>query len=358
MHVAFLTSARSWRGSASVFAAVAQGAQEGGHAVLGLVAHAALEREFGARGVPAQTLPVRHTSPRAAWALRRALQETVATHLVVDKARDVRNGALATLGRGIPIVYSVSTPVPSVEPHTRLAFRAVRRTVFLTDGLARAALARAPFMRRAPWSVIPNGVDCEVFRPDPEAARAFRARWRVSEAAPLLIGVGALEVEKRWDLLLEALARMPGPQPPLILCGTGSREAALREQAGRLRLDVRFAGQLPTEALVGAYSAATVVVHTRPDEVFSLALLEALACGAPIVAANGGGTAELIGEAGVLVAPGDGAAFARALGALLENGDRRVALGSAARERALERYSQARMVQDYLALLQSLAETP
>ena len=68
MHVAFLTSARSWRGSASVFAAVAQGALEGGHAVVGLVGHAPLEREFGARGVPARTLPVRHTSLRAAWA--------------------------------------------------------------------------------------------------------------------------------------------------------------------------------------------------------------------------------------------------------------------------------------------------
>src|SRR5206468_3213156 len=113
----------------------------------------------------------------------------------------------------------------------------------------------------------------------------------------------------------------------------------LRRQAERLRVDVHFVGEVEAADLVGAYNAATCVVHTRPDEVFSLALIEALACGRPVLAADGGGTAELVGDAGVLATPGDPGAFARLLRALLTDGSRRAALGAAARQRAVTHYS-------------------
>jgi len=158
--------------------------------------------------------------------------------------------------------------------------------------------------------------------------------------------------------LLESLALVRPPAPRLVLCGEGALADSLRAQAHALRLEVSFVGQLDPAELVGAYNAATCVVHTRPDEVFALALLEALACGRPVVAADGGGTRELLGAAGVLAPSGNPEGFARALGELLQDAPRRAALGAAARRWALERYSVARLVRDYADALETLGAAP
>jgi glycosyltransferase involved in cell wall biosynthesis len=330
------------------------GLETRGHRSQALVANDALAQGFRARGVEALTLPVAHTRLRGARALRKALRASGTDVLLADTARDVRLAALASLGMRTPIVYCISTPDPQRDPLTRILFRQVRLTVFLSDGLARRALAAAPFMRRAAQRVIPNGVDCTFFRPDPAAGQVFRSRYGLGTGA-LLLGVGALAPEKRWDLLLESLAKLPRPAPPLLLCGVGALEGALRAHADRLHLDVRFVGQIESGELVEAYNAATCVVHARPDEVFALVLIEALACGRPVVAAGGGGTPDVLGDAGVLASPGDTAAFAQELARLLADEPRRTALSRAARERAVARFSLERMVTDYGELVESLA---
>jgi glycosyltransferase involved in cell wall biosynthesis len=356
--IALLTSSRFWRGSTNVFAVLGRGLADRGHTTTALVAYEPLVGGFQARHLSVRKLPVGHTTWKGARALRQALgRDGLGADLVlVDRARDIRLAAFASLGTPLVVVYCISTPRPPRDLLTRLAFRRVAATVFLTQQLAQSALAEAPFMRRAGQHVIPNGVDCDVFRPDEAAGRAFRQRHALGDGH-LLLGVGALEVEKRWDLLLDSLARLPTPAPPLVLCGTGALEDAHRAHAGRLGLDVRFLGQLDPSELVAAYNAATCVVHTRPDEVFALALIEALACGRPVLASGGGGgTPELVGDAGVLAPPEDPGAFARLLGALLADPERRAALALAARRRALERYSVERMVRDYAAVLESLGE--
>jgi glycosyltransferase involved in cell wall biosynthesis len=92
--------------------------------------------------------------------------------------------------------------------------------------------------------------------------------------------------------------------------------------------------------------------------VFALALIEALACGRPVVAADGGGTRELLGAAGVLAPSGNPAGFARALGDVLHDAPRGAALGAAARHWALERYALGRLVRDYAAALETLGAVP
>lgn len=354
LNIALLTSTRSWRGSTTVFAVLARGLAALGHRTTALVAYERVARGFHEQGLDARTLPVGHTSLTAARALRRAARELATDVLFLDRPRDVRHAAYAALRRPVTLVYCLSTPSPPRDLLTRLAFRRVGIAVFLSDHLARRALAEAPFLEHAARHVIPNGVDCDRFRPDEAAGRAFRERHDLGDG-PVLVGVGALEIEKRWDLLLDGVARLPSPVPPLVLCGGGALEGALRAQAQRLRVDVRFAGEVEPSQLVGAYNAATCVVHTRPDEVFSLALIEALACGRPVLAAAGGGTAELLGDAGVLAPPGDAAAFADMLQDLLRDAPRRAALGIAGRRRALKRYSVDRMVRDYAELVQALA---
>jgi glycosyltransferase involved in cell wall biosynthesis len=354
LRIALLTSSRFWRGSSSVFAVLARGLAERGHTTTALVAYEPVAGGFRERHVAVRMLPVGHTTLRGARALRRALRDLAADVVLVDRARDIRLAAFASLRTPLAVVYCISTPRPPRDLLTRLAFRRVALTVFLTRQLAHSALAEAPFMRGAERRVIPNGVDCDLFRPDEAAGRAFRLRHGLGDR-PILLAVGALEIEKRWDLLLESLALLPAPAPPLVLCGTGALEGSLRAHVERLGLDARFVGQLDSGELVGAYNAATCVVHTRPDEVFALALIEALACGRPLVASGGGGTPELVGDAAVLAPPADPGAFARLLENLLRDPERRAALGLAARRRALALFSRERMVRDYGEALEALS---
>jgi glycosyltransferase involved in cell wall biosynthesis len=353
LRIALLTSSRFWRGSSSVFATLARGLADRGHTTTAVVAYEAVAGGFRERNLSVRLLPVGHTTLKGARALRRGLRDLAADIVLVDRARDIRLAAFASLRARLTLVYCISTPRPPRDLLTRLAFRRVALTVFLTRQLADRGLTEAPFMRRAGHRVIPNGVDCDQFRPDEAAALAFRERHGLGDR-PILVAVGALEVEKRWDLLLESVALLPAPAPPLVLCGSGALEATLRAQARRLGVDVRFVGQLDPAQLVGAYNAATCVVHTRPDEVFALALIEALACGRPLIASGGGGTPELVGDAAVLAPPADARAFARLLEDLLGDDQRRAALALAARRRALECYSVERMVSDYADVLAAL----
>ncbi len=351
--VALVTTARSWRGSASVFASVGQGLAARGHVVHALVAHAELENGFRSRGIPATRLAIGDTGLAEAWHLRRALRGLHAVVALADKARDVRLAALTSFLHPLRIVYCISTPAMPGDPLTRLLFRRVSLTVFLTEGQERSFLERRAFMSRRPHTVIHNGVDVSRFRPDPAAGAAFRRRLGL-ENGPLLVAVAALHPEKRLGWLLDAVALLNPGAPPIVICGAGAEREALAARAQRLGLDLRLPGHLAADELIGAYNAATVVVQARPDEGFPLSLAEALACGRPVLAVEGGGTPEVLGDAGVVAPRDHPRAFAALLGELLVDAARREGLGAAARRRAVERFTLERMQQRYADALEAL----
>ena len=353
LRVALLITARDWRGSAAVFAVVAKGLRERGHQALALVARAPLREGFQEEGVPVRQLAIGATGFPEARRTHRALAEFAAEVVLADARRDVRLAAAASLIRPVRIVYCISTPTPPRDPLTRLACRRVSLTVFLTRRLQTDGIHRLPVLGRRPYRVIYNGVDGATFHPDPAAGRAFRERHGLGDH-PVLLAVGALEPEKHWDELLESLALLPRPVPPLLLRGSGRLEAPLRAQAERLGLDLRILPRLPAADLVAAYNAATCVVHSSPSEPFGLVVAEAMACGRPVVAVAGGGPEEVLGDTGVIAPPQDPVAFARHLDALLTNPDRRAVLGAAARRRVLERYSVERMQREHVEAIEAL----
>ena len=356
MRIALLTTARAWRGSGTSFTHIAQGLAARGHVLQLLSAAPAVTAELAARGLRARELPIRHSGFREARALARALDEFAAAVVIVDKPRDLRLGALASLGRSFALVYrhNVGAAAPPRDVTVWLAYRRVRMTIFLTHAGEREALARAPFMGRPARRVIYEGVNLERFRPDPAAGRAFRERQGLGDG-PSVLAVGALEREKRYGWLLAALARLEEPRPRLMVCGDGGLAGALRAQAERERLDVRWLGQVTPRELAGAYNAATCVVHGCDVETFGIAVAEAMACARPVVAVAGGGIPEVLGGTGVLAPADDPAAFARAVAELLADPQRRDALGAAARGRALARFALERMGREYGEALEAIA---
>jgi glycosyltransferase involved in cell wall biosynthesis len=320
-----------------------------------LVGERPIADTIAAMDIPVDLVPSKNTGLSETLVLRRMLREHQVQALLADRPRDLRLAALASLDRPIPLIYryNVRRERPPTDLVTRLAYRRVAATVFLTPGWAEHTLERASFMKRAAHRVIWNGVDTATFRPDATAGLAFRRQHNLGDG-PLLVASGALYPDKRFDILIAALPLMRGVRPPLVICGAGVEEAALRAQAERLDVAVHFVGFQPLDQMVGAYNAATVVIHAGPVETFGRSVAEAMACARPVVAVSAGSLSEVVGDGGILVPPNDPAAFAAALDQLLPDQARRESLGAAARSRCLERFSEERSLSEYEALFSEL----
>ena len=154
-------------------------------------------------------------------------------------------------------------------------------------------------------TVINNAIDHEAFRRNPTARDRIRRELNISNDAEVIGAVGRLEDEKRFDLLLEAIAglRARHPSVVLIIVGEGSLRADLEQRIEALALarSVRLAGHRTD--IVALHSAFDVFVQSSEREGTPNCVLEAMALETPIVATAAGGTGELMtdGAHGLLV---------------------------------------------------------
>ena len=202
-------------------------------------------------------------------------------------------------------------------------------------------------------AVIPNGVSTAVFD-------------RISgPAAPTddeLLFVGQLQEFKGLDYLLHALPAIQAAHPRVklrVVYQTGELLDRYRKNAARLRLDgcVEFAGSQTAADLAQLYSAAAIVVSPSLGECLSTVVLEAMCCGAAVVATDVGGIREQLDEyTGVIVPPRDSAALARAVCTLLADTDRRRRLGEAARRKAHAQFSVHQMIDRHVRLYEEVLE--
>lgn len=165
--------------------------------------------------------------------------------------------------------------------------------------------------------VLRNGVDLVRFRPMDRAGA--RRKYGVEGPSPVLLSVGHLIERKGHHLVIEALARQP--TAILLIAGDGPERGALGELASRLGVAgrVRFLGRKPHDELPEIYSAADILVLASSREGWANVLLEAMACGTPVIASNVWGTPEVVAApaAGRLVAERTGKAFAEEIARLL-----------------------------------------
>jgi glycosyltransferase involved in cell wall biosynthesis len=261
-----------------------------------------VEVEIGARPAP-------HRDHRAVSRIRDAMGSVEVVH-----AHGLRAGALTAAARRRWPRDAASPPPPLVVTHHNAA---PERTVasVVHRGLERMVvrgadvlLAVSPDLVRRARELGAARADLAVVpatpRPVVRDAHQVRADLELDPADRLLVGVGRLAPQKGFDHLLEAMAllRDVHPEAVLVLAGDGPQREALQHRIDREDLRVRLLGH--RDDVPDLLAAADLVVSAARWEGQPVWLQEALAVGAPVVATDVGGTATVLGRAGLLV-PGD-----------------------------------------------------
>jgi glycosyltransferase involved in cell wall biosynthesis len=170
-------------------------------------------------------------------------------------------------------------------------------------------------------TVVPNGIDATVFRPNPLAGEAVRQHVGCGPGERLVVTVGRLEHVKGHDIMIEALAILArAVRVRAVIIGEGRDRDRLEDLAHERGIGDRvlFAGAIAHDALSAWYSAADVFCLPSRSEGHPNALVESLACGTPAVSSAVGAAGEVLSpECGLLVQPEDPAALATALAASL-----------------------------------------
>jgi glycosyltransferase involved in cell wall biosynthesis len=202
--------------------------------------------------------------------------------------------------------------------------------------------------------VIPNGVDTSLFRPGDKAAARNRLGW--AQDAFIVVFAASYARRSQWRdcrALREAihLAAQGAPAEPICCFAIG--DTAPPEQAGAARIAF-----LPyRDSMSECYQAADVYLHPARADTFPTTVLEALACGTPVVATAVGGIPEQIvdGVTGFLSPAGDSDSLARHLLRLLREPEVRRRMGQAAATQVAERFPLAAMVDEYISLYEEIA---
>jgi glycosyltransferase involved in cell wall biosynthesis len=162
-------------------------------------------------------------------------------------------------------------------------------------GLKNLALQSHP---QIPITVIPNGIDTRTFFP----------QGRHKQHTPMtIVSTGRLIQRKGYDLLIHALAGVPATR--LVLAGDGPEKDHLLEVARQLKVDLECLGAVEHEAIPAILQKADLFVLPSRNEGMSNSVLEAMACGLPVIATEVGGSRELIDRNGSIVPCNDTAAL-------------------------------------------------
>lgn len=199
---------------------------------------------------------------------------------------------------------------------------------------------------------IPNGVNTRIFQPNGEG-EVIRANYGISREADLILFVGALDRAHHFkgvDYLIKTFSRIRDREVHLMIVGDGDRKThfiQVAEECGVAQL-VAFVGNIPNEQLYAYYSAADLVVlPSFPPESFGIVLLEAMACGRPVIAHDIPGVRTVIadGQDGLLAIPGDMDDLAAKMLQLLKDPVLSAAMGERGRAKVQERYAWERIAE-------------
>ncbi len=333
-----LVLASSTGGVGQHIRSVAGGLTEAGASVL-VCGPAATQDQFDFTGAGARFTPVEipaNPTPgdaRAVTALRRALAETPVD---VVHAHGLRAGLVAALARpAVPLVVTWHNAVLAGGLRgvlSRLVERVVARSARVALGASADLVERAAALGAGDARLAPVAAPA---LPAPRRRRAaVRAEFGVTGDRPLIVSVGRLHPQKRYDVLIDAAARWRTrtPAPVVVIAGSGPAYLPLAARISAARAPVTLLGHRTDVA--DLLAGADLAVVTSDWEARQLFAQEALRAGVPLVATAVGGLPELVGDAAVLVPAGDVDAVDAAVRELLDDAPRRAELGRRGAARA------------------------
>lgn len=255
-------------------------------------------------------------------------------------------GDLAVAGDSRPLVITQHSDIvrqavlrPLYLPVLARAFRRAKAITVGSHGLLNASSELGDFRHKT--RVIPYGIDPARFAPtDATLARAAELRAPFG-ARPVVLAVGRLVTYKGFDLLIEA---MRGLDAQLVIVGAGPEEARLRALASHAPLSPHLPGKVSDSDLLAWYHVCEVfcLPSRTIAEAFGVVLLEAMACGKPLITTRlptGVSEVNRDGVTGVQVPPADVPALRAAVQTLLDDPAKRAAFGAAAQRVQREEYS-------------------
>ena len=206
-----------------------------------------------------------------------------------------------------------------LEASTRFSCRVARRVIADSQATARD-LQREYGVPAARITVVYPGLDPTIARADEVAQQSVRERYQL--ACPFVLYVGTIQPRKNLARLVEAFNLLPRgfENVELVLAGkTGWLTADIHRKVHQLGFErrVRFTGYMPAADLPALLSAAECFVMPSLYEGFGLPVLEAMACGTPVICSTAGSLPEVAGDAALQFSPLDVEALAAALARLL-----------------------------------------
>jgi glycosyltransferase involved in cell wall biosynthesis len=352
-------------GAERVIEALARGLPENGFSVRVLCLHEPgdVGASIARSGTPLVSRFARFRfDPFAIVRLSHALgNDRRAVLFVLDHHDAIFAGALASRVAGVKhrliAVHSMGLwgKRSSFSRSDRFVLGAYERIIALANSHADYLVERE-HIERERVRVVPNGVDTRRFRPAQSAAEreSTRAALAIPKERFVVSIVAALRPEKNHSMLLEAAAKIVERRTDFLflIVGEGREGARLLSKARKLSLgeQVRFMGRRSDVPRILTASDASVLCSWPVVETFPLAVLEAMACGVPVVATEVGAVREMLvpGEEGFIIGSGDVDALVRALLDLAERPEMRIRVGMQARKRVERDFTVEQMIKHYI----------
>jgi glycosyltransferase involved in cell wall biosynthesis len=323
-----------------------------------------------ALGVPVRALSMMRSVPnplairRIAKILRRSRPQIVHTWMYHS---NLLGGLAAQAAGGIPVIWGIHHSRIDSSDTKRFTVWTVRACAWFSKQLPSRIICCANSSELAhirlgydpeKMEVIYNGIDSELFQPNPEARLALRARLGIPPEAILIGMAGRFHRHKDHKTFFAAarLLRAEFPDVHFVLCGEGmvpenSKLAA--EVADGLQGNCHLMG-LQRE-MPAFYAGLDIAANSSLSEAFPLAVGEAMACGIPCVVTEVGDSPAMVGETGRIVPPRQPALMASAWRELIEAGaEARRISGDAARQRVVTHFSVMQFAQRYQSLYRNV----
>jgi glycosyltransferase involved in cell wall biosynthesis len=339
-----------WRGSVALVlasstggigqhvASLARGLRAAGCEVL-LCGPAATDELFGFSATGAPFVPVEipaNPGAQDAGAIRQLRTALAARPIDVVHAHGLRAGFVAGMARpGVPIIVTWHNAVLAKGLRgqaSALVERIVARSATLTLGASADLVARATALGARDARL--GAVAAPHPAPPRRSRAAVRAEFRLRPDIPLVLSVGRLHPQKRYDLLVDASARWREltPAPVVVVAGSGPSYMSLAQRASERHAPFYLLGR--RDDVPDLLAGADLAVVTSDWEARQLFAQEALTAGVPLITTAVGGLPGLVEDAAVLIPPGDVDALDSAVREMLADPARRADYAARGRRQA------------------------